>query len=106
MKSAYIDKIISAEEQAEQIVELSKKQAQDFVAKKSEQLQREREDFVLQDKKRYLTQLDNLEIKYNEQFDEKLQKKRQELMELSQGKEEAIADIVRKVVQEVQDGYC
>ena len=106
MKSAYIDKIISAEEQAEQIVELSKKQAQDFVAKKSEQLQRERENFVLQDKKRYLTQLDNLEIKYNEQFDEKLQKKRQELMELSQGKEEAIADIVRKVVQEVQDGYC
>ena len=106
MKSAYIDKIISAEEQAEQIVELSKKQAQDFVAKKSEQLQREREDFVLQDKKRYLTQLDNLEIKYNEQFDEKLQKKRQELMELSQGKDEAIANIVRKVVQEVQDGYC
>ena len=106
MKSAYIDKIISAEEQAEQIVELSKKQAQDFVAKKSEQLQREREAFVLQDKKRYLIQLDNLEIKYNDQFDEKLQKKRQELMEQSQGKEEAIANIVRKVVQEVQDGYC
>lgn len=106
MKSAYIDKILSAEEQAEQIVELSKKQAQDFVEKKSEQLQREREEFVLQDKKRYLTQLGELENKYNELYNKKLQKKREELTLLAQDKEEAIASIVQKVVRGVQDGYC
>jgi len=95
MKTAYIDKILLAEEQAEQIV-----------SKKSEQLSKDREEFLELDKKRYVTELNKLEKKYAEKLQDIVAKIQAEFDNLENEKTNAIAATTKRVVQGVQDGYC
>lgn len=106
MKTAYIDKILSAEEQAEQIVSLAQSKSHEIVSKKSEQLSKEREEFLELDKKRYVTELDKLEKKYAEKLQNIVAKKQAEVDNLEVEKSDAIASTSKRVVQGVQDGYC
>lgn len=106
MKTAYIDKILSAEEQVEQIVSLAQSKSQEIVSKKSEQLSKEREEFLELDKKRYVTELDKLEKKYAEKLQNIVAKKQAEVDNLEVEKSDAMASTTKRVVQGVQDGYC
>lgn len=106
MKTAYIDKILSAEEQAEQIVSLAQAKSQEIVSKKSEQLSKDREEFLHLDKKRYVTELDKLEKKYAEKLQNIVVKKQAEVDNLEVEKSDAMASTTKRVVQGVQDGYC
>lgn len=106
MKTAYIDKILSAEEQAEQIVSLAQSKSQEIVSKKSEQLSKEREEFLELDKRRYVTELDKLEKKYAEKLQNIVAKKQAEVDNLEVEKSDAMASTTKRVVQGVQDGYC
>ena len=106
MKAAYIDKIILAEEQAEQIVSLAKQNASEITSKKAEQLVRGREEFLNSDKRRYATQVKSLEEKYEKKLCDAVAKKQQEMNVILDEKNDKICEIVRRIVQGVQDGYC
>ncbi len=106
MKTAYIDKILLAEEQAEQIVSLAQTKSQEIVSKKSEQLSKDREEFLELDKKRYVIELNKLEKKYAEKLQDIVAKKQAEFDNLENEKMNAIAATTKRVVQGVQDGYC
>ncbi len=106
MKTAYIDKILLAEEQAEQIVSLAQTKSQEIVSKKSEQLSKDREEFLELDKKRYVTELNKLEKKYAEKLQDIVAKIQAEFDNLENEKTNAIAATTKRVVQGVQDGYC
>lgn len=106
MKTAYIDKILLAEEQAEQIVSLAESKSQEIVSKKSEQLSKDREEFLELDKKRYVTELNKLEKKYSDKLQDIIAKKQEEYDHLENDKSDVIAIVVKRVVQGVQDGNC
>ena len=106
MKTAYIDKILLAEEQAEQIVSLAQAKSQEIVSKKSEQLSKDREEFLHLDKKRYVTELNNLEKKYAEKLQNIVVKKQAEFDNIKDEKSDIINSLSKRVSQGVQDGYC
>lgn len=106
MKTAYIDKILSAEEQAEQIVSLAQAKSQEIVSKKSEQLSKDREEFLHLDKKRYVTELDKLEKKYADKLQNIVAKKQAEFDNIKDEKSDIINSLSKRVSQGVQDGYC
>ncbi len=106
MKSVYIDKIVLAEEQAEEIVSLAQIKSQEIVSKKSEQLSKNREEFLNLEKKRYVTELNKLEQKYAEKLQKAVAEKQVELEKFGLENSDKIGYVVTRVVQGVQDGYC
>jgi vacuolar-type H+-ATPase subunit H len=106
MKSAYIDKIVLAEEQAEEIVSLAQSKSQEIVSKRAEQLSKDREEFLDLEKKRYVAELNKLEQKYAQKLQKTVADKRFELEQLELESSDKIGYVVSRVVQGVQDGYC
>lgn len=106
MKSSYIDKIVLAEEQSEQIVSLAQLKSQEIVCKKSEQLSKDREEFLDLEKKRYVLELNEIEQKYAEKLKKIVAEKQEEFEKLENEKSDQIAIVANRVVQGVQDGYC
>ena len=106
MKTAYIDKILLAEEQAEQIVSLAQAKSQEIVSKKSEQLSKDREEFLHLDKKRYVTELNNLEKKYADKLQNTVAKKQAEFDNIKDEKSDIINSLSKRVSQGVQNGHC